>query len=103
MSLGMEYEKKPMLVFWTSWKVRALGLIGFGLAAVGTVSAATDLNTTIAPIIIQITLLFTPLLAVIIGAVPLVVTLAISDGGNKLPLLADRVYYRHTGNDSNET
>ena len=45
------------------------------VALVGTVSA--DINTTLYPIIASVTALFVPLLAVIIGAVPIIITMVI--------------------------
>jgi uncharacterized membrane protein (DUF106 family) len=76
MSPQIEDKNKPLPVFYTNWRVRALGLAGFGLALVGTVSATFSLNST-EVIIGQVTLLFVPILAVVLGAVPIIVTLAV--------------------------
>jgi uncharacterized membrane protein YgaE (UPF0421/DUF939 family) len=62
----------------TEVKVRRLALMSIMLTGlVGMVSAT--LNDSVAPVIIGLTLLFTPLLAVIVAAVPLIVTIPRED------------------------
>lgn len=60
-------------------RVSAHRVAVLSLMLTGLVSAvsATALNDSIAPIIIGVTLLFTPLLAVITAGIPLIITLAI--------------------------
>jgi len=60
----------------TGWKIRVLGLLAFGLAMISAVGA-TSLNDSIYPVLQGITLLFTPLLAVILAAIPVIVAVAI--------------------------
>lgn len=82
-------------------RVVILSLLMSGL--VGVASAAT-LNDSVYPIIVGVTLLFVPLLAVIVAGVPLVVTIAISICViNELPMLAYIVHTRHSGYDSQQT
>lgn len=59
-------------------KVRRVALISVFMAGlVGVVSADTFINASISPIVVGLTLLFTPLLAVVVAAVPVIVTIAI--------------------------
>ena len=55
-------------------RVAVLGLLMSGL--VGIASAATDLNATLGPLLDSVAALFTPLLNLILAAIPLIVSLA---------------------------
>ena len=67
--IGMSVRVKLAL---TSAAVMLMGLVG-------SVSAVTyPLNESVAPIIIGLTALMVPILAVIVGIIPLLVTLAVS-------------------------
>ena len=58
--------KKPV----SSWKVKALGLLAMGSGLVASASAAINL-TPVTLIIEDVTLLFAPLVAVVIAAIPI--------------------------------
>ena len=58
--------------------VMLTGLVGLASAA--------DLNASVGPILDAIVLLFVPLLALILGAVPIIVTLAVSDGDQRITI-----------------
>ena len=59
----------------SAYRMAILSLMLSGL--VGMASAGTALNDSITPILTGVTLLFTPLLAVIVAGIPLIVTIAI--------------------------
>jgi hypothetical protein len=59
----------------SAYRIAIVSVMLTGL--VGLVSAGTALNDSITPILTGVTLLFTPLLAVIVAGIPLIVTLAI--------------------------
>lgn len=65
--------KEKVAVEITVRRVAIVSLLMSGLVGM----ASATLNDTISPVIIGLTLLFTPLLAVIVAAVPLIVTIAI--------------------------
>jgi exosortase/archaeosortase len=76
------------------------------LMGVGTVSAVTyPLNESVAPIIIAVTLLMTPILAVIVGIIPLLVTLAVCCEVflNGVPQPVDRVHLGTSGSRPTKT
>lgn len=66
--------KQKALAKVIAYRVALVTLMLSGLAGV---ASAADLNASVAPIIAEVTKLFVPLLAVIIGAIPIVVTLAV--------------------------
>ena len=72
----MKQATSPSAGEWLREKRLAVVTGVSSLALVGMASAAT-LNDSIAPIISSVTLLFTPLLATIIAAVPLIIALAV--------------------------
>lgn len=59
-------------------KVMAYRLALTTLMLSGLVSiVSADLNSSVSPIILEVTKLFVPLLAVVVGAVPIIVTIAV--------------------------
>ena len=61
----------------SAWKVRAIGLLAMGSGLVASVSAVAINLTPVINIIEDVTLLFAPLVAVVIAAVPIMIVLAI--------------------------
>lgn len=69
----MVETRRPVI---SSWKVHVLGGLASLAGLVGLASAAT-LNESIAPILTSVTELFTPLLNLVLGAVPIIIAISV--------------------------
>jgi len=70
------FDRAKMFVATT--KGKALVVVGTASATIVQYASAATLNESISPILTSVTELFTPLLALIIAAVPLIIALAVS-------------------------